>query len=162
MAEKHEPWRPRLEIYATSQSTRIRASSPTTRSSNCSPTSCSATRTSRRRIFTFTLREGHRWSDGTPFTTEDFRYYWEDIALNKELSPTGPPEVMIVEGKLPKVEILDELKVRYRGTRPNPRFLPALAQPRALTLFSPGTTSSSSTASTATRASLTSLRQRRS
>ncbi len=45
------------------------------------------------RIFTFTLREGHRWSDGIPFTTEDFRYYWEDIALNKELSPTGPPEI---------------------------------------------------------------------
>ena len=45
---------------------------------------------------------------------------------------------MIVEGKLPKVEFLDELKVRYSWERPNPRFLPALAQPRALTLFSPG------------------------
>ena len=45
---------------------------------------------------------------------------------------------MIVEGKLPKVEILDELQVRYTWTKPNPRFLPSLAQPRALTLFSPG------------------------
>ncbi|HEX5665441.1 MAG TPA: ABC transporter substrate-binding protein [Hyphomicrobium sp.] len=90
------------------------------------------------RIFTFTLREGHRWSDGTPFTTADFRYFWEDIALNKELNPTGPPEVMIVDGKLPKVEFLDELTVRYSWDRPNPRFLPSLAQPRALTLYSPG------------------------
>ena len=55
------------------------------------------------RIFTFTLREGHRWSDGHPFTTEDFRYYWEDVAHNKELSPAGPPEFMIVDGKPPEV-----------------------------------------------------------
>ena len=27
------------------------------------------------RIFTFYLRKGHRWSDGAPFTAEDFRYY---------------------------------------------------------------------------------------
>ncbi len=43
------------------------------------------------RIFTLKLREGHRWSDGSPFTTEDFRYWWEDIANNKRLSPGGPP-----------------------------------------------------------------------
>ena len=35
------------------------------------------------RIFTLKLRKGHRWSDGHPFTTEDFRYYWEDVANNK-------------------------------------------------------------------------------
>ena len=27
------------------------------------------------RIFTLHLRKGHRWSDGHPFTTEDFRYW---------------------------------------------------------------------------------------
>ena len=37
------------------------------------------------RIFTLTLREGHRWSNGDPFTTEDFRYWWEDMANNEEL-----------------------------------------------------------------------------
>ena len=26
------------------------------------------------RVFTLKLRKGHRWSDGHPFTTEDFRY----------------------------------------------------------------------------------------
>ncbi len=26
------------------------------------------------RVFTFHLRPGHKWSDGQPFTTEDFRY----------------------------------------------------------------------------------------
>ncbi len=30
------------------------------------------------RIFTFRIREGHKWSDGEPFTSEDFRYVWQD------------------------------------------------------------------------------------
>ena len=37
------------------------------------------------RIFTLHLRKGHRWSDGHPFTAEDFRYYWEDVANNVAL-----------------------------------------------------------------------------
>ena len=28
------------------------------------------------RVFTFHLRKGQRWSDGSAFTSEDFRYYW--------------------------------------------------------------------------------------
>jgi len=43
------------------------------------------------RVFTLKLRPGHKWSDGAPFTAEDFRYYWEDVANNPELSPAGPP-----------------------------------------------------------------------
>jgi len=48
------------------------------------------------RIFTLHLRPGHRWSTGAPFTSDDFRYWWENVALNPELSPNGPPEVMRV------------------------------------------------------------------
>jgi peptide/nickel transport system substrate-binding protein len=81
------------------------------------------------RVFTFTLRAGHRWSDGSPFTAEDFRYYWEDVAQNPDLSPAGPPEFMMVDGKPPRVEILDERTVRYTWDKPNPRFLPQLAGP---------------------------------
>ena len=79
------------------------------------------------RVFTFRLRAGHRWSDGTPFTAEDFRYYWEDVAQNADLSPAGPPEFMMVDGNPPRFEILDERTVRYSWDRPNPRFLPQLA-----------------------------------
>ncbi len=81
------------------------------------------------RIFTFTLRAGHRWSDGAPFTAEDFRYYWDDVANNLDLSPAGPPEFMIAGGKPPKFEVLDEQHVRYTWDHPNPRFLPQLAGP---------------------------------
>ncbi|QRM28233.1 ABC transporter substrate-binding protein [Microvirga sp. VF16] len=81
------------------------------------------------RVFTFVLRPGHRWSDGAPFTTEDFRYYWEDVAQNADLSPAGPPEFMLVDGKPPRFEILDEQTVRFTWDKPNPRFLPQLAGP---------------------------------
>ena len=43
------------------------------------------------RIFTLHLRPGHKWSDGSAFTAEDFRYWWEDVANNSDLAPLGPP-----------------------------------------------------------------------
>jgi peptide/nickel transport system substrate-binding protein len=89
------------------------------------------------RVFTFTLRDGHRWSDGEPFTTEDFRYFWDDVANNKELSPAGPPDFMIVDGVPAKVEVLDDRHIRYSWDKPNPRFLPALAMPRPTFIYSP-------------------------
>src|SRR5690606_21861401 len=82
------------------------------------------------RVFTMHLRAGHRWSDGAPFTTEDFRYWWEDVATNEQLSPMGPPIELQVQDELPRVEILDERTVRYSWSKPNPFFLPALAGAR--------------------------------
>ena len=89
------------------------------------------------RIFTLRLRPGHRWSDGRPFTSEDFRYYWEDIATNATLAPFGPPRAYLVEGEPPRFEVLDEHTVRYAWPRPNPFFLPALAGARPETLYAP-------------------------
>ncbi len=87
--------------------------------------------------FTFRLRDGHRWSDGHPFTTDDFRYYWEDVAHNPEISPAGIPEFMILDGKPPRFEILDERTARYSWDKPNPRFLSQLAGPRDPFLYRP-------------------------
>jgi len=89
------------------------------------------------RVFTLHLREGHKWSDGHPFTSEDFRYYWEDIANNPELSRGGPDKLFIIDGELPKVEYLDKYTVRYSWSRPNPYFLPALAGARPLYIYKP-------------------------
>jgi peptide/nickel transport system substrate-binding protein len=89
------------------------------------------------RIFTLRLRKGHKWSDGHPFTTEDFRFYWEDVASNKELAPTGPEIQLVVDGEAPEVEILDELTVRYSWSKPNPFFLPALAAATQLFVYRP-------------------------
>lgn len=89
------------------------------------------------RIFTLRLRKGHRWSDGHPFTSEDFRYWWEDIANNKELFVAGPPQDMIVDGEPPKFEVLDETTVRYTWAKPNANFLPSLAGPVPLFIYAP-------------------------
>jgi peptide/nickel transport system substrate-binding protein len=89
------------------------------------------------RIFTFKLREGHLWSDGHPFTTEDLRFYWEDIALNEVLSPVGPPIQMVVDGELPVVEVIDELTIRYSWSEPNPFFLPEISAASPLFIYAP-------------------------
>jgi len=89
------------------------------------------------RVFTLRLRKGHRWSDGHPFTAEDFRYFWEDMANNGELSPTGPPADMLVDGQPPQFEVLDEWTVRYTWQAPNPAFVPALAGALPLYIYAP-------------------------
>jgi peptide/nickel transport system substrate-binding protein len=89
------------------------------------------------RQFTMRLRAGHRWSDGAPFTSEDFRYWWEDVASNEQLSPIGPPVELHVDGEWPRVEILDERTVRYSWSKPNPFFLPALAGARPMFIYAP-------------------------
>ena len=43
-----------------------------------------------KKVYTFKLRKGARWSDGTPFTTEDWRFAWEDINLDPYYGPENP------------------------------------------------------------------------
>jgi peptide/nickel transport system substrate-binding protein len=75
------------------------------------------------RTFTFFLRKGHRWSDGAPFTSADFAYWWNHVANDEELSPGGPPATLRVDGEMPKVTFPDALTVRYRWSKPNNLFL---------------------------------------
>jgi peptide/nickel transport system substrate-binding protein len=89
------------------------------------------------RIFTLKLRAGHRWSDGHPFTAEDFRYYWEDVANNKRLSPGGPQTALVVNGEQAKFEVIDPQTVRYTWSKPNPVFLPSLAGGQPLYIYMP-------------------------
>jgi len=89
------------------------------------------------REFTLKLRAGHKWSDGHPFTTEDFRFFWEDIANNSELSPAGPSVELLVDGQPPKVEIIDQQTIRYSWAKPNPHFIESQARAAPLFLFRP-------------------------
>lgn len=89
------------------------------------------------RTFTFTLREGHRWSDGAAFTTEDFRYFWEEMALNEDLFGSGPPAYLKVRGEYPTITILSPTQIRYAWSHPNPDFLPKLAQARPSQIYAP-------------------------
>src|SRR5579862_3829175 len=59
------------------------------------------------RIFTLHLRPGHKWSDGQPFTAEDFRFWFQDIAENSQLSPTGLPAALLPNGEAPHFAVVD-------------------------------------------------------
>jgi peptide/nickel transport system substrate-binding protein len=87
--------------------------------------------------FTFHLRQNHKWSDGHPFTAEDFRYYYEDIVNDKDISPFGLPKALLVDGEAPRFEVVDERTVRYSWSNPNPYFLPAIAGARPLFIYRP-------------------------
>ncbi|SHJ49434.1 peptide/nickel transport system substrate-binding protein [Shimia gijangensis] len=89
------------------------------------------------RKFTLRLRPGHKWSDGAPFTSEDFRYWWEDVANNEQLSPSGPLEFLRVEGELPKVTFPNETTVIYEWSKPNPQFIQELAEARPPFIYRP-------------------------
>lgn len=89
------------------------------------------------RVFTLRLRPGHRWSDGHPFTSEDFRYFWDEIATDPDMSPGGPPRFLRVDGELPTFEAIDPTTVRYTWTKPNPFFLPSLAGARPEYIYRP-------------------------
>ncbi len=89
------------------------------------------------RVFTLHLRKGHKWSDGAPFTSEDFRYWWEDVANHPQLSPSGPSVDMLVKGEPPIFEVIDETTVRYSWSSPNPSFLERLAGASPLFIYRP-------------------------
>ena len=89
------------------------------------------------RKFTMRLRPGHRWSDGHPFTSVDFAYWWEDVVNNKKLSPSGPPDFLRVDGQYPTVTFPDDLTIVYEWDEPNPNFLLTLAQARPPFIYRP-------------------------
>ena len=89
------------------------------------------------RTFTLRLRKGHKWSDGQPFTAEDFRFFWEDVASNEDLSFSGPDIQLLTDGEPPKVEVLDELTVRWSWSKPNRFFIPAIAAANQLFIYRP-------------------------
>jgi len=78
--------------------------------------------------FTFRLREGMKWSDGAPFTADDILFWYEDIALNEELSPSAPS--LLQNGDdVGVVEKVDDTTVRISFETPNGLFLRRLATP---------------------------------
>jgi peptide/nickel transport system substrate-binding protein len=80
------------------------------------------------RKFTLHLRPGHRWSDGAPFTSADFEYWWKYVVNNDQITPSGPPDFMYANGDIGDVTFPDAYTVVFEWPTPNPNFLPLLAQ----------------------------------
>ncbi|HVL20923.1 MAG TPA: ABC transporter substrate-binding protein, partial [Amaricoccus sp.] len=57
--------------------------------------------------YTFKLRKGLKWSDGEPFTVDDIMFWYEDVFLNPDLSPSKHP-TFTVKGEPVVVTKLDE------------------------------------------------------
>jgi len=64
------------------------------------------------RTFVLHLRKGMRWSDGEPFSANDFVFWYEDIYKNEELIAT-PNILLSINGKPGKLEKADDYTVRY-------------------------------------------------
>ncbi len=75
--------------------------------------------------WTWHLRKGTRWSDGTPFTSENFSWQWEHYYQNAELQPS-PPENLAsgsAENKvLAELSTPDDTTVIIKFQQPRPLF----------------------------------------
>ncbi|NJM40868.1 MAG: ABC transporter substrate-binding protein, partial [Anaerolineae bacterium] len=62
------------------------------------------------KTITFSMREGMKWSDGQPVTTEDIRFTYEDILKNTDITKSFPARWKTgasPDGKEPVIEIVD-------------------------------------------------------
>jgi peptide/nickel transport system substrate-binding protein len=74
------------------------------------------------RVFTFKLREGLKWSDGHPMTTDDVIFWYEDVIGNEELTPTFPSG-FVQDGVRAKFIKVDDYTFRIEFKNPNPMFI---------------------------------------
>ncbi|SDS64970.1 ABC transporter substrate-binding protein [Microlunatus soli] len=77
------------------------------------------------RVYVFHLREGMRWSDGEPFTSEDLTWWYENVLLQKELTPVIPSALKIGDEPV-KVTADGPLKVTFTFPSPQALFLQQL------------------------------------
>lgn len=63
----------------------------------------------------FRLREGHRWSDGAPFTVDDVVFWMDDIILNNEIHKATPSPWGSVGSS---VEKIDDITVKFKFDKP--------------------------------------------
>ncbi len=76
--------------------------------------------------FTFSLLDGMKWSDGQPVTTDDVKFWYEDIFLNSELSP-APPGFLFSGGKPFKLDVVDKRTFKVKFEQPYALFPYVLA-----------------------------------
>ncbi|MEM8531600.1 MAG: ABC transporter substrate-binding protein [Chloroflexota bacterium] len=81
--------------------------------------------------YTFTLREGTKWSDGTPFTSADIMFWAENIIPNEDLTDEYPAWLRVGEEQA-TITAPDENTIVFEWPQPNGLFLQNLASPSGL------------------------------
>lgn len=71
---------------------------------------------------TFFLRKGHKWSDGAPFTAEDVKFWYDNLALDSKVIEK-PKDYVLVAGKRMTVDVVDAQTVRFNLPAPKPGLL---------------------------------------
>ena len=71
---------------------------------------------------TFFLRKGHKWSDGAPFTADDVKFWYDDLALDSNVSPK-PRDYTLVTGERMQVKAIDPQTVKFVLPAPKPGLL---------------------------------------
>ena len=71
---------------------------------------------------TFFLREGHRWSDGAPFTADDVKFWYDELALDPKIMEK-PKDYVLVGGEPMTVDVIDPQTVRFNLPAPKPGLL---------------------------------------
>ena len=77
--------------------------------------------------FTFHLREGARYSDGTPHTADDWEFMYNAVLSNREMIEK-PPGWLSLGENMAEFEKLDDWTVRYTFQQPNFVFLNQIPQ----------------------------------
>ena len=73
------------------------------------------------KTWTLSLRAGMKWSDGEPFSADDFVFWYEDILLNPELTP-AVPVVYMSGGEPMKLSKVDDVTIKVEFVNANPNF----------------------------------------
>ncbi|MCL5776263.1 ABC transporter substrate-binding protein [Limibaculum sp. FT325] len=71
---------------------------------------------------TFFLRKGHKWSDGAPFTAEDVKFWYDNLALDPKVNEK-PKDYVLVGGERMTVEAVDPQTVVFKLPAPKPGLL---------------------------------------
>lgn len=69
-----------------------------------------------------TLREGHRWSDGAPFTSEDVRFWLENLSLDPKVRE-NPADYVLAGGEPIQIEIASPTELTFVLAAPKPGLL---------------------------------------
>ena len=86
--------------------------------------------------FMFRIREGLKWSDGAPVTTDDVRYAFEDVYFNEEITPTLPRWANW-GGEPVQVSIVDDYSFSLKFAKSYGLFLGQVSQQPAGRLMRP-------------------------